>query len=508
MARLAGILDLPTEILIGVFETPSIPTDAIYFVSLLCRRLHFIALPIYLRRQGMDFNLKSVVITMRSDRKDVLSALQTALFTLQTKQITCIFPHPSCTTIFPILPHLQRLRKFISRLESIKTVTLQMDAPESVCLAVGDDSALQAWSMHLADLLNCIVQKRCSSLSMVYGGQLSRTYELIPTRTPQNPITRLSAALQRLIGLSGSETEEFRRVARQGKTRAEVVLSPTVYNFSNLNSLTIRSAIMLLPPGLRWTLAALRNCPITSLTLYHDVVESAIWNAVLPLMASAVPGLKSLVLQRAELLSDSDCLEFLSELPQLRHLTISSTTTSELTHIGPLIGLELQKLESLRAPPRYVQYFLRHPKCFPTIKSICIVWPFVYRTPDIGVFAAILTSTIHSFDARGLSPTISLSVDTSIYRSAAFREAVSPDFRRSLERIEALEIRAIPFFFTDIAEMAAWIAMLRCVQRVDIKFSPSHLDVEEDVERIRRAIRATEFMDRITVNGESYNLVR
>ncbi|KAJ7131498.1 hypothetical protein C8R43DRAFT_659384 [Mycena crocata] len=503
MAHSAGILDLPTEILIAIFEDSTIRTDTIYYISLLCRTLHFIALPIYLRRQGMDRDLKSVVIRMRTDRRDVLSALQTALFTLQMEQITCIFPHPSCDNITHILPHLQRLREFISRLSLVQNVTLQMDDPErlclSMCLAVGDDEALRVWAIHLEDLLNCIVRK-CSNLTMMYGGQLTRSYELIPPGTPRKPGTRLSGAIQKLVG----SDPKFRRVARQGSRHIKMALPSSVYNSSKLTALTIRSAILLHPPGLRWTLTALRNCPITSLTLYHNIGDPAIWTAVLPLIASSAVRLTSLELQRAEFISDTDCFDFISKLPLLTRLTISRTTSSKLRLTGPPI--RLKNVEHLRAPPTVVQNLLRHPTCFPRINSIGLVWPIIDPNSGKGVFAALLSSIIQTLEARELYPSITVSVDTGICRYASFDHTNNPELSRSLDRVEVLQINAILFLFTDIPDMAAWIARFPRVRRVEIDLPQSYLDLDGDVMRsMTRMIRATEFLGRIAVNGEIYH---
>ncbi|KAJ7440730.1 hypothetical protein FB451DRAFT_1442934 [Mycena latifolia] len=158
MSRPIGLVDLPTELLLKIFEHP-IPTDTLYSLALLCRRLHFTALPLYFSRHSMDSTANSVLIHMRTDRRDVLTALQTALFTPETQNITCVFPRSSCTSIFPLLPHLRRLERFISRLPFVNDVILRFDAQGSVCFSVGDDQALK----DLGGLLNCIVTASCGT---------------------------------------------------------------------------------------------------------------------------------------------------------------------------------------------------------------------------------------------------------------------------------------------------------------------------------------------------------
>ena len=71
---------------------------------------------------------------------------------------------------------------------------------------------------------------------------------------------------------------------------------------------------------------------------------------------------------------DFDVLTFISRFPLLTHLTIASTEASRIDHHGnPLIPF--QHLETLRAPPSFIQYFLRHPTSCPKIRDICTAWP-------------------------------------------------------------------------------------------------------------------------------------
>ncbi|KAJ6595144.1 hypothetical protein DFH09DRAFT_159175 [Mycena vulgaris] len=509
MLHPTGILDLPTEILVDILENPTFPTNTLYALALLSRRLHFIALPIYFSRHGMPSTPNSVVITMQTDRKDLLSALQIALFIPQIDSIACIFPHPSCTSIFPILPHLRRLESLIARLSSVKHVTLQLDTMGSICLSVGDDQALRGWTSHLESLLNCIVEKRCSSLTMVHGGQFTRAYELSPP-APCGRWTRrgLFASLLRLCSRD-MPAPEFMRVSRQGQSCVEMNMPSSVSRSSHLTSLDIQSAILILPPGLHWTLAALRHCHTIPLTLGLLSVEANTWTTVLPLIASAGPNLTTIVLQGAETVPDGDILAFLSQLPLLTDVIIASKNPTSIYPYGTPI-IPFRHLEQLRAPPNFIQHFLRHhPACFPQIKYICISWPIHPPSIDVVVLCALIASIISRLDARGLAPELSVSLDTMMYRYAFTSNGLNDDLRKCLDRIQALEIRVLPFFFTDVGEMGSWIAIFRSVRRVDITLLNSRpADIRLDVGRLVKAIKPTDFLDRISVNGEVYQLVK
>ncbi|KAF8128048.1 hypothetical protein K438DRAFT_1948900 [Mycena galopus ATCC 62051] len=379
---MAGLLDLPTELLIDILENPTFPTETLYALSLLCRRLHFIALPIFLSRHGFAPDSIAVTIQIREDGRDLLAALQSSLLPTQPQSLTCVFPHPSCTSIFPLLPHIERLEKYISCLPSVQHVTLELDTWGSVCLAVGDDRALRAWAIDMESLLNCIVEKQCASLAIRHGGQFSRAYEVAPGGVNQRltSIRRLFSAVPKLfLRTKVSETQRFSRAPHQGTGRIEM---GACRRSPKLTSLDIRSAAFFLPPGLNWTLTALRNCRIQSLTLSRSVEDATTWSTVLPLIASAGRGLISLTLIDADHLSDGEYLDFIAQLPRLRHLSVDSRRQVEIRESCALIPL--RTLETLRAPPRLIEHLVHHPSPLPKITSICILWPKFYVATEIG----------------------------------------------------------------------------------------------------------------------------
>ncbi|KAJ6459666.1 hypothetical protein C8R45DRAFT_1030670 [Mycena sanguinolenta] len=498
---MAGLLDLPPEILLSVLEYPAVSDTTVYFLALVCRQLHFVALPVYFSRHGLTPSSKSIVITMREGRRDVLAALKSALFIPDTEDIECIFPHPSCTSIFSLLIHLKRLESYVSQLPSVKRVTLRLDVRGSACLSVGDDRSLRAWTAGLESLLNCIVEKKCVSLSMMGGMQFTRAYEAIPP-VHQGTMARLLSAIPRLLHRPTGRIQGFRRVPRQGDASVEMAIPPSLHNSSNLASLDIHSAILILPPGLHWTLAALRTCPITSLTLGHRMEESIAWGIVLPLFASAASQLTSLTV---DLISDygytdsfteADILDFISRLPQLRHITISYklSRVDSLETECPL--LDLPNLETLSAPPTVILHMLRHPSPFPNIQSICVLWPQPPVSPSICLLATALQPVLKNPHP----PRLSVSVKTSMYLPGPFTIPIGDSTFAS--SVDALEISVSSYPSTDIPAMAAWIGLFPRVQEVDIQLADSvHPGLRADLARLLRAVKMTDFLDRIRVNG-------
>ncbi|KAJ6617643.1 hypothetical protein B0H10DRAFT_2032377 [Mycena sp. CBHHK59/15] len=516
----SGFLDLPSEILAIILENPNFPDNTLYSLALLCRRLHFIALPIYFSRNGMDYQSKSVVIAMRADGRDMLAALHTALFVSSMEKITCIFPHPSCTSIFPLLYHLQRVKGLVWRFPSVKEVILQLDVRGSICLSVGDDEALRAWASNLGDLLNCIVDRKCSSLTVRYGGQLTKAFEVflpqVLRTVPRKSIRDLLARVGRLISplkrrISQDPTWVFRRVFQQGDDPVMVSMPPDLCS-SDLTSLHIQSAILILPPCLHWTLTALRQCSITSLTLSEIYLDTDAWSIVLKLIAETAPTLTSVSLIELRSISDLDIVTFCSRLKLLENLEIDTKNFSPPNPLGFEYGSmpEFQHLSRLRAPSEFILYFLRCHNSLPGIQSLCLSCPTVqthHTSLDIHSLSRRLSLIIRTLGEHCLNPTLSLSLNSMFYHlvSPDITTELSDDLHMSLDRILGLEITILPFFFADIADMAGWIRVFRRVQCVRITLE-SPLDTTAHAERLVEAIQPMQFLEMVEVNGKSYSL--
>ncbi|KAF7337395.1 hypothetical protein MSAN_02265800 [Mycena sanguinolenta] len=302
-------------------------------------------------------------------------------------------------------------------------------------------------------------------------------------------------------GGKNGETHEFRRAPHQGPERIEM---GSCYSSTTLTSLDIRSATLVIPPGLRWTLTALRNCSIKSLTLGRGVEGAAIWSTVLPLIASAGRSLTSLTLIEFDSgsISDTDILTFIARLPHLRHLSISSGRENRISEsIRRLIPL--RAVETLRAPPAFIEYFVRHPYPLPKITSICVLWVGIY---DVDAFVTSLRTIIRNLDAQARAPRLIVSADTLMHSSFSLTHYQSaPGLHEFIDRVEELQITATPFFYGDIADVASWVALFCRVQRVELTVSnPDSFGVK----RLLQAIQPTERLDGIWVNGKMYALVK
>ncbi|KAF8198388.1 hypothetical protein K438DRAFT_1824320 [Mycena galopus ATCC 62051] len=460
MAEPRTLLSLPNEVLILLFENSDFPLDSLPVLARLCRRLNFLALPIYFVRHGMPSPSQSAVIRLTKDGHDMLAALKMALFVTSMKDIHFIFPHPSCSSILPLLPHLRRVRKFISRFPSIQKVILQLDARNSMCNSTGDDKTVRAWSHTLGSLLNCLVEKRCTEITVKYGGYLTRSYTLAATG-PTKRVRRIVKAIRRPF-LSRAAMEggdwEFRRSPEQGQKGALTSVPTKVSRSSTLTSLHIQSAVLIMPPCLSWTLSALRQCPITSLSLFQISLKRDIWDAALSLIAKAAPKLTDLSLSELDSISDAEILTLCSRLPRLATLKIGFNEESQGLPTQCTKGRipEFSNLTTLVAPTDFIRYFMRPRLCLPKLVSLRIS----FRGPtSIPVISAQLSDICRLMAARTLSPSISLSL--SLYPSIAadfnkFLELPN-DVKKYFTCVASLVLEVSPF---NPSQIARWIRLI------------------------------------------------
>ncbi|KAJ6558152.1 hypothetical protein B0H19DRAFT_1150113 [Mycena capillaripes] len=483
MAQPVTLLSLPNELLVIIFENPKFPIDYLPILAVLNRRLHFLALPIYFTRSGMPSPSKSALIHLTQDGPDMLAALNMALFLSSIEDVTCILPHPSCTSIFPLLPHIRRFRTFISRFPSVTRVTLQLDARNSMCNAAGDDKALRAWTSSLSGLLNCLVEKRCTELTVKYGGYLTRSYKL-STKSPER-VKRVMKAVKRLFRFRpamAGKGWEFRRSPEQGRERA---LTFVPSSGGKLTSLHIQSAVLIMPPCLNWTLSALRNCSITSLSLSQITLETEIWGAVLSLIAKAAPALTDLSLSELDSISAVEILRLCSRLPRLASLKIGENLEAGApTKCASGRIPEFPNLTTLVAPADFVLYFLRPRPCFPKLASLSIAF---HGKTNIRAIGAQLSDVCQLVAARSITPSLSLSL--SLYSDMTFDFdtvlKLPDDVKQYFHYVTGLDLHIFP---SNPADIARWVNLFPSVQHVSFAVQSKPADADAYAGRLVQAL--------------------
>ncbi|KAJ7617604.1 hypothetical protein DFH06DRAFT_1145041 [Mycena polygramma] len=508
-----SILDLPTEILFVIFADEALSPQDLFSLAILCRIFHFIALTLYFSRNGLDPSTRSIQIPMRSNRRDLLAALRVALFETSLDRINFIFPHPiaSSTSVFPLLEHLQRVEGFLSRRSSVKSVSLELNHVDCSKFSVGSDEALRAWSRAVGDLLNCILTTECTTLTVTNGCQFADAYQLVEAL----PLTRRASWFGRLLyqlkaprrAISAQRPPEFQRVSQQGLEYVEIAVPRDCSRSSRLTCIHIHSTILLLPPGLRWTLDVLRSCPISQLTFSKVMVKPLVWSVILPLIASAAPSLTSVVFLDILFMPECEIMAFVPQLAGLVDLTIHAGRGSGdgfyifLSQSQPPY---LPRLTHLRTSPNTMVFLLAREGLLPALEKATVLVNPVFVSCDVAALAQLLTTIIDSLAGHPCHPMLALALIP--VSPPVHQDEMEPDVRASLDCVQGLEFTISPNLVDKfIGNVVLWVAVFRRVKSVAIRVEPQ-ADVGTLPQRLASSIAGTEFLRAIEVNGMEHPL--
>ncbi|KAJ7363106.1 hypothetical protein DFH08DRAFT_1025819, partial [Mycena albidolilacea] len=287
-------------------------------------------------------------------------------------------------------------------------VVLELDSTPIQCgLAFRLDEMLRRWATHFRDLLNCILERGCTSLTAINGTYLVEAYQLDPPGFPKGfPLKYLPERIRSVLLPQNAKSLCFRRNPIQG-TADDIGLTIPLFSgrLSRLNSLNIASTLIV-PPGLYLTLAVLRHSPITSLVIHMSLVELRIRSAVLPCVASACPNVTRVSLMQLDSPSVSPietfALTFLARFPRLVDV--------ELTHMESEVW-PAQNRGKLHAPAIVVEHLLSRPSNLPAIRAICVLWTAPNR-PHLKTLIRFLLSIARTLARRRLTPELSVWIES------------------------------------------------------------------------------------------------
>ncbi|KAJ7721166.1 hypothetical protein DFH07DRAFT_302027 [Mycena maculata] len=477
MAELAQLLDLPTELLLLILSHPDLPSDDLLNLSVLCRRLHHLALPIYFQTHGIEDPTQRADFNILDSGRDPLAALQMALFIPVITELSCSFPHYE-TSIHPLFPHIHRLRTLIARLVFVRKVTLVLDTPDSFCGATGD--GVDTWALEFGELLNTILKRGCTSLTLRYGMFFSQAYKLRPPRLVTRPVHAFRNVVRHMKPENELAIPEGWEALQLDIADTDVVsmeVDPEGCSSSTLTHFKIESSMLLLPPCFSWSLSALRHSPLTCLELYGITLPTKIWSAVLPPVAALVPALADLNLSNLYGISGIDILLFLVKLPWLKRLTIGYTEYSR--HIqsacpdsGPIP--KLHELTHLHAPSTFISHFLQK-KSLPKLESLCIT----PRKPILGFrgmrhIGRSVSDIVRRLEKHKLTPTLALEIyrarDSDSEMAADLAVAPGEELMRSLRAITRLIVYSdAELTGPELGTLARWIARFPALLHVSLR---------------------------------------
>ncbi|KAJ6556542.1 hypothetical protein DFH09DRAFT_1365563 [Mycena vulgaris] len=361
--------DLPTEVLLCLFDFLN---AELFWLSLVCRRLHFLALPIFLTRNFIADPCEAAILDIGAmyDPDLVMRGLTVALFVPSIKHLVSDFPTP-----------IQRATRLIRKLATVEKLSLDFAYNNYRLEHVSWDGAYQerriweACYSILSDLLNQVHAKSCTSLTVFGSPATSRSSVMfipIPSTAHISSITTLSVDVDR---------------------------SADSYSW--------------------WIFMALRHSTITSLHL--TVTDSTNLESI----AAASSALEVLSID-GDHAPVKGILEYLAKCPRVTTLTLEpylsrDALLANLEVEGP--RLYFDDLVDLAAPVSYISYLFHACDHFPALERLRV---FVDRPHDVGWS---LTSLIEGVRERyPLLPAITLEIMTPAYTASFHRSLASTSF--------------------------------------------------------------------------------
>ncbi|KAK7054235.1 hypothetical protein R3P38DRAFT_2856033 [Favolaschia claudopus] len=516
------LLDLPNELLLLIFRHPDIPFGTLLFLSMLCRRLNYLALSIFLETCGMQEPTQKVNATMFWNRIDGVSALRLALFIPSIDTLSCSLP--SCETFDCLFLHIRRLRLLIERLEFVRTVTLDLKTPDVVWDL--DETVPRSWALEFGDLLNMIVKRGCTSLTIRHGHFFHELYQLRPISFVSRPVNALRNAvrhiLPKVVHTASSDIWQFwQPFAHIGKDLMELDLEGR--SMSRLAHLRIGSATLLIPPSLGWTLSALRHSPITAFEICGVTLMHEDWATVLPLLAAAIPNLTSLTLSNLCGVSGADILLFLAKLQHLKICTVRHTEYNSLVQSAypdSAPTATLPSLTRLHAPSTLILHLLRKRPSLPNLTHLCMTpHRLIMTRSDLSTMRHIghsLSQVVARLKKCKLSPELSLEVDCArqempmgVAQTYPLGEEMIKPFR-AITRLIISGTRAdFPDSGAELEVLERWIAW--CPALVHVSISRVSDDIQKDdndwatLERARTITERHPTVQSLELNGKVFD---
>lgn len=458
-----NLLDLPNELLLQILSPNNgLSPDDIYHTAFVSHRLLSLALPLFLAAEGIkNPEYETSVYVLRWTREDlvssarrpnVLSALNLSSSITGMQHFRCFFQDPDTKSLLNSLQHtyhlpgaITRVSQFISRLERIEKAEIYLiwdqyfvkREQKITDISFGD---LKEWTKAFARMLNLIVERGCTSLTIQYdpailpafrfrlGGPMQKAISYLIPRDKEP--AQLRWEFENLHGSDKYVQLEVDLAAR---------LTPAAQVVQAISSLCIHSPALLLPPFIAWTTSLIRTQKsLTSISFACITFPQGIWATVLPAIADAASTrLTELKFyHNCPHLESQDLLNFIYSFPNLTHLSVDRTFRARFQQTkasGSSKGLFHSQLSSqfqtvpgflrlmeLRAPVELVSLLMgpsfdpSNPTSlpFPSLQALTVYPSSLLIHPPSYIKSILLVN--HLLDAirqRPFAPTLLLSLD-------------------------------------------------------------------------------------------------
>ena len=448
------LLDLPNELLLQILG--GLSQRDLLSMSYLSRRLRSLALPIFLAAHGIEDPERETSIYViewnpdkvsSTDRPDALSGLTNLSTLSRVEHFRCFFQDADAKNFrntFQLgydLPHaVSRVAKFIQPLKHVGKAEIYLVWDPYFVTRERTASnvpvpEIRRWTNAFGYLLNLLVVRGCTSLTVQYPAVFEPAFSFKSTNAVRKAFSYLSHNVLRRDDQTPQVEWELPRPVHEEKSNSDVVDSPTFPSTSvapkHIQSLSIHSPVLLLPPFTNWTLSLLRAHPhLTSISFAHLFIAKDAWSTLLPLIAAAVSDklVHLSFFKDCPNLDVADLFSFLSHLPNLRYLSIDRSFRYRLDEFKcnkPLIaalaslnhGLpKLLQLQTLRAPVEFLSLLLESRSAkdpiLPRLKHIT-VFPTsrLMHPPNYIASSLTVNSLLDRISAQERSSSIVFSLD-------------------------------------------------------------------------------------------------
>ncbi|KAF9464599.1 hypothetical protein BDZ94DRAFT_478352 [Collybia nuda] len=362
----AVLLDLPNELLLQIFESLQ---NELYSLSLVSKRLHYLALPIYLARNGMSpFSGELILFDERS--QDVLQALSIALFRPTLKRIHCTFNfgRPQKELIRNIRG-MVRLASKLSRMEEvhfdiIRIPDMGQDLDSNLYKKLLMDDVGGDWEQEFLVLFRSVLETGCITLTVCLQGSgwsvVSTPNELVSAIGSRKWSSRLCGFFP-----CSSITCSF-WCKSQGIDLPPVPSVVVPRGHIDLKTFNLHCSMLLNAQFCSRTIEILNSSCLSTLSLKHLCVDPAAWAIILPRID--LHALSSLSIDACTIMYE-DLSDFLHRHPHITHLYLGRRLSPPPPD-ARLSKSALCQLSHLSATREYLISFLAPTGSSPYVKKV------------------------------------------------------------------------------------------------------------------------------------------
>lgn len=316
-------LTLPNEVLLQIFSF--LPPNDLGTLSFLCKRLHYLALPLLLTLCSIDhpLELSSGSVSLSNEHANAISALRLALFVTNINRFEFTFG----VAIVSSDGLLREIRSVKRLLQTVRVKEIVMDFRHIVLVRTkkrfgaglefhGTPMSRKKWYTVLGKLLKTLGAMEGSALTVLAG----RTF--LPIYEGQSEITRLdlSAATPGMLPSWLSTPPDPTAVEHRAPPDSYSPIGPLI-QFTEFH---VGSALFFQQPFLDWTIVALRSSSIVVLSFEYLNLSYDSWTDLLT--GITLPSATEFSIAFCNLSFINLSTHFLVRHPQVRNLNFCDSS--------------------------------------------------------------------------------------------------------------------------------------------------------------------------------------